>query len=963
MKKRLESALPKRLSRLFGGSKRDSDEGSSSNKPVVPSSTPAGPLRAPSLPNPLNRRSNTTNAAPVTVNFEAAKPNSKPSVTSSVAPQVDFSLVALDSLDDFSLIRLIDRRLFSVATSEFKDVVFAARLAPIHAASQQQSALGKVLAANKSDDKRRECLLAVTSVPDLEVHGIVTTLTSTLAIAWTFPIKNLLAIREIRRGVVVLQFAGGKERKLLPASETEKAWVLYCLARFGKEICGGEVTVVGSTKQPDLGKDALKTRCPYLANIEPSLGVSEVGQVSFAKPLGLDSTSEVSMELLRDGEEDFNSADNDVDVSLPTIEKTDLLLVERVLNGTQEVPIKALEKTLEDLRAETYQELRDWEAGVGSQKQNAKRNYGLDSNRQGDAIASLVAQLEQVEQKLGGLDEWMNTQDASILRMTSTAKRIDSEVKQIREELSAKDKLAEHMREILEDLSSEQAAFINKIPDSLQNVQREVESSNLTSSNYHPLTDKICDVLSTLAELLGKDKDESSKLLARRVRSKKLKELTRFAGASCRDFLIGRVEYYYRFERVDDARETHTRLMGYLPIIAKLRPLVPEEASQIEQSYIAEASQYLNGQLRACVSHNVLQVGNQTQWDTMAKLNDSTLNQAEYEREMQSLKKSIQTTTKEFRTSLMKLLTQELLLEHEFSARMGFTITKLVADFSDQLASGILPKAIHYPLSFAYPVYCDVDRLVRGWEKDPNSAPLGKILREKLHIKLRDAVDRFLVEHASSYFDKTKRSTPSLFVKKFPALLDRLQLPEETEDEASSASLVAGISSKPLTENVVQLIGALTNPFHRLENLYFLYQSLLLRERTELIQALEVKAKYQAAIKATAYILIRESDFKLLFELANRQGDAPTFGQVEIEDALRSLQNGLARASSHIKGAVDAKLQPPGLRTILKEVIQTELTDAHWKVSEQATDLGIACEPSMSTLKRSLTPGSVGSSE
>lgn len=214
----------------------------------------------------LPKKKETTSNASAVLNFFTSSSSFTKKESAKNEPVVTLS--ALESLDDFSLFRLLDKRLFSDDDPDaWKETVLVIRLAK-PSMSSLKAVSGRVLASTKSTkpNKKKELLLVVTRFPEFSVHGVASDEQANFSLSWSFDLSSLLALREAKRGeTIVVQFAGGKERKFNPLDDVEKAWVFYGLVRLCREFAGGDPVVITMTALKKVAnEDSLKTRCPML---------------------------------------------------------------------------------------------------------------------------------------------------------------------------------------------------------------------------------------------------------------------------------------------------------------------------------------------------------------------------------------------------------------------------------------------------------------------------------------------------------------------------------------------------------------------------------------------------------------------------------------------------------------------------------------------------------------------------
>jgi hypothetical protein len=277
----------------------------------------------------------------------------------------------------------------------------------------------------------------------------------------------------------------------------------------------------------------------------------------------------------------------------------------------------------------------------------------------------------------------------------------------------------------------------------------------------------------------------------------------------------------------------------------------------------------------------------------------------------------------------------------------------------DGLWQSIAHKAQTCPVSFAAPVLCDIERLANGFNRDTKPT-YGTTLRDKLIVRLQDALDRFVVEHSGAFFDKTKRVQP-LFVRKYPGIIDRLEAATRGfGDDVTAATDTGGeqpfAGSKPVTDNVLQLIAALPSPYSRLENLYFMSSALRLRiGNMRGLDAIfkEVDAKFEESLIDVVSALLDSSPFSNVVRLARASEEEDVaFTRMELDEALAPIQIGLDKAVQQAKSAVETKLSIPRLRGHVWENSRDSLIDNYWRFAELAAEnFGVNVQPSAGLVK------------
>jgi len=907
---------------------------------------------------------------------------------------------SLDTLDDFSLRRLLDKRLFVNELSGV-EVVLAIRLsssAPVTA--QIASSLSRVL--SKDEKKKKDVLLVFTRSPEFRIHGVAAgSNVSMLSISWSFPLQTLLALRETKRGVVVLQFIGGKERKIVPVSEAEKGWLFYGVTRLSREFLGTDPTIIAfSSIRLIASEESLNARCPFLVS-EAVLSKTDDGNKkagTASKPKGdIAYTYDFGSFL---GEDEDGDADEEAVTQALSRQKGSTLIVtdeeakslnrifvSKTVQDTPDDLISRSRAQLVDLEKETLAELRAWESGQGPAI--AKKSVtDVDTGRRGDPIASLLAHLEDVEVSLKNLDDWMNAHDSSVLGMTTIARRIDSEIKNLREEGIAKERLAGHLKELLEDLSPEDDQILSEMSALLPIIQRELEAYQ----TQHPIALKMVRALRSLVAFRERG-GADSRIAARRDRYKRMKDKTSVAATKLSDFFQSRFDYYYKYER-GDVREAHGRLVTYGELLSCLSALSPAHFNQVNARYQAEAGLFTKSELTKLMdAYFTSPIPSNA--DSLSKYPDGSLlvpadsgntnlETLRYEREVAV--KEVHMAGVESRRRFISRLRSIIREEDGFCQAVGhgFDFTQGLVFALDGIWQTIANRAQTFPVSFAAPLVCDMERLAAQFEAD-EKVSYSAVILERMVARFKDVLDRFLVDQVAVFFDKAKRSH-AIFVKKYPGLIDRLDAAgrgfEGDEEESArgggkETTIIAG-GIRTVTKSVMQLIAAQTNPVHRLENLFFLVSSISARCRPsssslrgggfgddnlrstngavvgEILSDME--SKLEAAMRDTVATMIESSAFASAVRLMRASEDEEDFSltKMELDEALSQLQNGAAeRSVQQIRASIEAKVTLSGkLRTQVLEATRDSVVESYWRLAEMAAEsFGTTVQPSPSAVK------------
>jgi hypothetical protein len=306
------------------------------------------------------------------------------------------------------------------------------------------------------------------------------------------------------------------------------------------------------------------------------------------------------------------------------------------------------------------------------------------------------------------------------------------------------------------------------------------------------------------------------------------------------------------------------------------------------------------------------------------------------------------------RRRLMNRITSLVQEEEAFCA----TVASIQFDFGPALAIALeqcwpmlAQKALACPISLAAPLMCDAQRLSSQFDNDGKRA-LSRIIQERLVEPSKEALERYLVDQVSPFFERLKR-TQQVFTRKFPAVVDRLWAASRGVKSLNDvAAPIPGILI--VTETVLQLLATLPTPFARLENLFLIQKTMEIRSDVTDLHGLELDAQTDALVKECSSILLESTPFGSVLRLAQlSEEDENELTAHRLEDVLLPFQgNGIERAVAQTVSLTEAKVSFPGLKSILLDGTKDQAMEAYWRLAENAAEiLGVSVKPSPTAVR------------